>query len=274
MNRAAKCLRLPYEYFVLYGGLLFFALMCLSWSLFATLLFPLLPQRMRTHVGQFVIMAGFRSYVLLLQASGLVKCDLRALDALRHEGALIIAPNHPSLIDVVLIASRLPHIVGIMKAALWHNLMLGGGARLAGYIRNDSPTGMIRLSIAATRKGNQLLIFPEGTRTRGQSVNAFKPGFALIAKKADAPIQTVFIETNSPFLGKDWPLFKKPVFPLRYSVRLGQRFEVKGDIKTFIAQLEHYYKQQLDTQHDCQEEPCPPTTITHFVQHTQNQAPK
>lgn len=132
--------------------------------------------------------------------------------------------------------------------------MLGGGARLAGYIRNDLPTGMIRLSIAATRKGSQLLIFPEGTRTRGQSVNAFKPGFALIAKKADAPIQTVFIETNSPFLGKDWPLFKKPVFPLRYSVRLGQRFEVKGDIKTFIAQLEQYYKQQLDSPHDRQRE--------------------
>jgi 1-acyl-sn-glycerol-3-phosphate acyltransferase len=145
--------------------------------------------------------------------------------------------------------------VGIMKAALWHNLMLGGGARLAGYIRNDSPNGMIRLAIAATRNGSQLLIFPEGTRTRGRPVNEFKPGFGLIAKKADVPIQTVFIETNSPFLGKGWPLFKKPAFPLCYRVRLGQRFEVKGDVKTFIAKLEHYYKQQLDTQHDCQEEP-------------------
>ena len=254
MNRAAKYLRLPYEYFVLYGGLLIFALMCLSWSLFATLLFPLLPQRIRTPLGQFVIMAGFRSYVFLLQASGLVKCDLRELDALRHEGALVIAPNHPSLIDVVLIASRLPHIVGIMKAALWHNLMLGGGARLAGYIRNDSPTGMIRLAITATRKGSQLLIFPEGTRTRDQAVNIFKPGFALIAKKADAPIQTVFIETNSPFLGKTWPLFKKPTFPLYYRVRLGQRFEVKGDVKTFIAELEHYFKQELKTPSKLQEQ--------------------
>lgn len=242
MNRIARYLRLPYEYFVFYAGLLVFAVMCLSWSLLATLLFPLLPRRMRTPLGQFVIMAGFRGYLVLLQASGLVKCDLRALDALRQEGALIIAPNHPSLIDVVLIASRLPHIVGIMKAELWHNLMLGGGARLAGYIRNDSPTGMVRLAIAAARNGNQLLIFPEGTRTREKSVNAFKPGFALIAKKAGVPIQTVFIETNSPFLGKAWPLFKKPAFPLVYRVRLGQRFEVKGNIKTFIAELENYYK--------------------------------
>jgi len=242
VNRVARCLRLPYDYFVLYAGLLVFAVMCLSWSLLATLLFPLLPRRMRTPLGQFVIMAGFRSYLFLLQASGLVKCDLRALDALRQEGALIIAPNHPSLIDVVLIASRLPHIVGIMKAELWHNLMLGGGARLAGYIRNDSPTGMVRLAIAAARNDSQLLIFPEGTRTRGKSVNAFKPGFALIAKKAGVPIQTVFIETNSPFLGKGWPLFKKPAFPLVYRVRLGQRFEVKGNVKTFIAELENYFK--------------------------------
>lgn len=247
MNRIARCVRLAYEFFVLYGGLLVFALMCLSWSLFAALLFPLLPRRMRAPLGQFVIMAGFRGYLFLLQASRLVKCDLRALDALRQEGALIIAPNHPSLIDVVLIASRLPRIAGIMKAELWHNLMLGGGARLAGYIRNDSPTGMIRLAIAATRTGSQLLIFPEGTRTRGKSVNTFKPGFALIAKKAGIPIQTVFIETNSPFLGKDWPLFKKPAFPLVYRVRLGQRFEVTGNVKTCIAELEHYYQQQHDT---------------------------
>ncbi|MHB1232397.1 MAG: lysophospholipid acyltransferase family protein [Burkholderiales bacterium] len=247
MNRIARCVRLAYEFFVLYAGLLVFALMCLGWSLFAALLFPLLPRRMRAPLGQFVIMAGFRGYLFLLQASRLVKCDLRALDALRQDGALIIAPNHPSLIDVVLIASRLPHIVGIMKAELWHNLMLGGGARLAGYIRNNSPTSMIRLAIAATRTGSQLLIFPEGTRTRDHAVNIFKPGFALIAKKAGIPIQTVFIETNSAFLGKGWPLFKRPAFPLVYRVRLGQRFEVTGNVKTFIAELEHYYKQQLDT---------------------------
>ena len=36
-----------YEYFVLYGGLLFFALICLAWSLPASVLRHLLPRRER-----------------------------------------------------------------------------------------------------------------------------------------------------------------------------------------------------------------------------------
>ena len=184
-------------------------------------------------------------FLLALRASGIVKLDLRALDALRGERPLIIAPNHPSLLDVVLVASRLPHIVCIMKAKIWDNIFLGGGARLAGYIRNDSPGNMIRLAKAGMRRGSQLLVFPEGTRTIEPPVNDFKGGFAIIAKTAGVPVQTVFIETNSPFLGKGWPLFRKPVFPLVYHVRLGQRFEVDGDVRTFVTGLEGYYRQEL-----------------------------
>ena len=80
---------------------------------------------------------------------------------------------------------------------------------------------MVRVGRAAVRAGNQLLVFPEGTRTRQHRRYGFKGGFALIAKSAGVPVQTVFIETNSRFLGKGWPLFRKPVFPLVYRVRLG-----------------------------------------------------
>lgn len=236
-------MRRLYEYIVLYGGLFLFALICLCWSLIASLLAPILPRRIGVPLGQFAIMTGFRFYLGILKLSGIVILDLNALDTLREERSLIIAPNHPSLIDVVLIASRLPHLVCIMKASIWDNLLLGGGARLAGYIRNDAPINMVRLAAAAARNGDPLLIFPEGTRTIAPPVNDFKAGFALIAKKARAPIQTVFIETNSPFLGKGWPFSKKPEFPLIYQVRLGQRFEVEDDLKGFIAELEQYYQQ-------------------------------
>ncbi|MEN6587447.1 MAG: lysophospholipid acyltransferase family protein [Sulfuricella sp.] len=237
-----------YEYTVLYGGLLLFALICLVWSLSATLIAPFMPRKNATPLGQFAIMTGFRFYLAILKITGLVRLDLSDLDALRDDGSLIIAPNHPSLIDVVLIASRLPHIICIMKASIWDNILLGGGARLAGYIRNDAPKDMIRLAAAATREGNQLLVFPEGTRTVAPPVNEFKGGFGLIAKKAGVPIQTVFIETNSPFLGKGWPLLKLPEFPLVYRVRLGQRFEVKGEVKSFIAELEAYFRQHAGIQ--------------------------
>jgi len=245
VNTIYRKLKSLYEYVVLYGGLLLFALMCLAWSLPAGVLRYLLPKKMGERISRYAIMLVFRAYLFAVRASGLVKCDLAELEALRDERGIIITTNHPSLIDVVLIASRLPHIVCILKAQLLDNLLLGGGARMAGYIRNDSAGKLIRQSVAATREGNQLLIFPEGTRTVSPPINEFKDGFGLIARKAGVPIQTVFVEASSPFLGKGWPLLKKPEFPLVYRVRLGQRFEVKEDVKTFVAELEQYYRQQM-----------------------------
>ncbi len=237
-----KLLKRLYEYFVLYTGLLLFALISLTWSLIASLLGPILPHRIGEPLGRFAIMAGFRFYLETLRLTGIVKLDLSALDVLRNERSLIIAPNHPSMIDVVLIASRLPNLVCIMKASIWDNLLLGGGARLAGYIRNDAPVNMVRLAAHAVSKGTPLLIFPEGTRTVIAPVNDFKAGYGLIAKKAGAPIQTVFIDTNSRFLGKGWPLFKLPEFPLVYRIELGERFEPQDDVKSLISGMEKYYR--------------------------------
>lgn len=244
-HRRAGWWRAPYEYIVLYGGLLLFGLVCLAWSLPATLLYPLLPRRVARPLGRRAIMTGFRGYLFVLQLSGIVKCDPSALDALRDERHLMIAPNHPALIDAVLLASRLPRVTCIMKADIWDNVLLGGGARLARYIRNDSSASMVRLAAEELRRGGQLLIFPEGTRTVRKPVNEFKGGFALIARRAECPIQTVFIETDSPFLSKGWPLLRKPPFPIVYRIRLGKRFDPPGEIRPFIAELERYYRQEL-----------------------------
>jgi 1-acyl-sn-glycerol-3-phosphate acyltransferase len=238
-------LRRPYEYLVLYGGLILFGLPVLIWSLCATVLYLLLPRKVSAPLGQHALTTICNLFLVVLKASGLVKFDLGALDALREERSLIIAPNHPSLIDVVLVVSRLPRVVCIMKAEIEDNMIFGGGARLADYIQNNSPLAMIRSAATAVRAGSQLLVFPEGTRTRQGPINSFKGGFALIAKTAGAPVQTVFIESNSSFLGKGWPLLKKPVFPLIYRARLGQRFEVNGDVRTFVSDLECYYRETL-----------------------------
>jgi 1-acyl-sn-glycerol-3-phosphate acyltransferase len=227
----------------MYGGLLLFGSSLFLWSAAAAVLYPLLPRRPGSRLGRFTIMALFRGFLGALQASGIVKFDLSELDALRDDGALIIAPNHPSLLDAVLVVSRLPQVVCIMKAEIWDNLILGGGARFAAYIRDDSPFTMVRSAVATVRAGNQLLMFPEGTRTRPKTGYHFKGGFALIAKAAGVPVQTVFIETNSLFLSKGWPLYRKPAFPLIYRVRLGRRFEVTGEVKAVVADLECYYRE-------------------------------
>lgn len=234
-----------YEYAVLYGGLLLLAALLVAWSPVAALASLVLPRRLGARLGQRGIMVLSRGYLSALSASRLIKLDLKALDALRDERSLIIAPNHPSLLDVILIASRLPRVVCIIKSKLGDNLFLGRAAQLAGYVRNDSPVSMVRQACDSVRAGGQLLIFPEGTRTSRKPVDPFKGGFALIAKTAGVPIQTVFIETDSPFLGKGWPIFRKPGFPLAFRARLGRRFEANGDVRTCVAEMERYYRETL-----------------------------
>lgn len=238
-------LRYIYEYAVFYCLWIVFGLSSLLWSLTAAILYPLLPNKIGEALGQLMIMVGFRYFVGTMKITGLIKCDLTELDVLRNAGAVVIAPNHPSLLDVVLISSRLPNVVCIAKPEISDNWFLSGCARLAGFIRNDTPVTLVKQAAKQIRVGRHLLIFPEGTRTLVGPTNAFKGGFALIAKMAGVPIQTVFIESSSQFLNKSWPLFKKPQFPLLYRVRLGRRFDVGDDVRTFIADLEGYYRDEL-----------------------------
>lgn len=237
--------RLAYEYLVFYLGCLYFGTGCALVSLISAGLHPLLPDEPGSRLGRWMTGWHFRGFLALLRASGLVRIDLAALDTLRDERSLIIAPNHPCMLDAVLVISRLPQIACIMKANIWDSFFLGGGARLSGYIRNDSPINLVRLSTQELRAGHQLLVFPEGTRTRTPPIDAFKGGFALMAKKSEAEIQTIFIETNSAFLNKGWPMLRKPEFPLEYRARLGKRLRVTGDVKNFVSELESYYRHEL-----------------------------
>ena len=92
-------LRTAYEYLVLYASLLLLGLICLSWSLLALPLYLFLSRRSAIIFGRFGIMAGFRLYAHWLVRVGVYRLDLSALDALRGGPPLILAPNHPSLID-------------------------------------------------------------------------------------------------------------------------------------------------------------------------------
>ena len=220
---------------------------CMGWSLPALPLNGLLPKRLRARAGQFTAMVWCRYFVWSMKISGRIHCDLTALDVLRNEPRLIIVPNHPSMLDALLVISRLPHITCLTKASLFNNFFFGGGIRLAGYIRNDAPRQLLReaADVLAGPGIRQILIFPEGTRSAAGSLSPFRPGFAAIARRTGAIVQTVQIEVNSPYLGKTWPLFRAPEFPLIYRVRLGRRFTVSGSPQDFTAMLERYFREEL-----------------------------
>jgi 1-acyl-sn-glycerol-3-phosphate acyltransferase len=241
-----RSLKTIYEYFALYSSLSLLGLICLTWSVFALPLLFILPAGVGAAVGRHGIMWGFRIYAWSLSVTRVYHLDFGDLDALRGGPPVILAPNHPCLIDALLILSRHPNIVCVMKSSLMRNVFLGSGSRLARYIRNDSSRQMVKESVATLRDGAILLLFPEGTRTIREPINPLAGSVGLIAKHAKVPVQTLVIETDSPYLSKGWPLFRRPTLPITYRVRLGRRFAPPADIAAFTAELDQYYRQALD----------------------------
>lgn len=225
----------------LHSMLLLLALMSTAWNLVALVLYPLMPRDRGLALGRAGISRGYGLYWAFARRMGMLRVDATALDGLKDEPGLIVVANHPSMLDALLLVSRLPRSACIMKASLMRNPFLGAGARLARYIRNDSPKSMIRLAVQDLKHGGQLVIFPEGTRTTQAPINRFRPGVTLIAKMAGAPIQTAFIDTDSPYLGKGWPIWKLPPLPIVFNVRLGRRFEPQADSDALLQELQAYF---------------------------------
>ena len=218
----------------------------LLWNLVAWLLYPLLPADSGRNVGRAGITYGYRFFWFWARLIGVVRIESAALDALAREpGGMIIVANHPSMLDALAIAARLPRSFCIMKASLLRNPFLGAGARLARYIGNDSPHSMLRSIVANLRQGGQLILFPEGTRTVDGRLNRLRPGVNTIAQRAGVPIQTVLIAAESTYLAKGWPIWKLPPDPIVFRIWLGRRFEPDVDHQAVLARLEAYFRQEL-----------------------------
>ncbi|NOS95491.1 MAG: 1-acyl-sn-glycerol-3-phosphate acyltransferase [Methylotenera sp.] len=245
LQSVGKLLLWVYDYLVLFLGLLWLGFITLGWTLAAVPLYVLLPKHYAIRLGRYAIMVLFRTYLASLSMSRRVSFDLTELESLRGEASLIIAPNHPCLLDAVMIISRLPNVACVMKSALMHNIFLGSGARLARYISNESIRQMVVQASEDFKTGSHLLLFPEGTRTTRQPINELKGSIALISMQTQVPVQTVLIETNSPYLSKGWSLFRKPVMPVRYKIKLGKRFDPPENAHHFMAELENYFSQAL-----------------------------
>jgi len=231
----------PLAWLMLQGLLLGLGLGSLLWNGVALALLPLMSRERGLAFGRAAISRGYEGFWRAARASGLLHMDASALDTLADERGLIVVANHPSMLDAVMLVARLPRSACVMKASLAHNPFTGPGARLARYIRNDSTHGMVRLAVNDLRAGGQLLLFPEGTRTTRWPVNPFNSTVGLIAKLAPAPVQTVFIDTDSPYLGKGWPIWRLPPLPIVFTVRLGRRFAPTANAQALQDELEAYF---------------------------------
>jgi 1-acyl-sn-glycerol-3-phosphate acyltransferase len=242
--------RLPWDIIRVIAGFPCYGLLALGVTFVCLLAAVGTRGTVRQRLCQRIIHSGVATWAWIMERMGIyhVDFDPRDIAALQALRGAVIAPNHPCLLDATLFLARLPHLTCLMKRSILDNPFMGASAKLSGYLRNDHGAEFIRQGRDALRAGQNLLIFPEGTRTVQAPVNSFKKGFALIAALAEAPVQTMFISMPVLYLGKRWPLWRIPVLPVRITVRMGRQFRAgEGQsAKALGAELESYFRAQLE----------------------------
>ena len=206
-----------------------FGVLGLGGLLLAATVFPLIAlfcrdEATRARRTQAVIRASFQAYILMLQGIGVIRLTVKGADRLALCRSVLIIANHPTLLDVVLLMSLVPNAQCVVKHQLWRNRFVGPVVRAAGYLRNDlDPQLLIERCRETLRAGNNLIIFPEGTRSVPGQAPRLQRGFANIALLVPADLQIVRIGCNPVTLTKGLPWYDVPERRACFSVSFEDR---------------------------------------------------
>lgn len=237
-----------------------FAFIFAGGALGAMTLFPLIacvtrPGEARHRATRLAIRHIFRFYIGMLRVLGLIRLKVEGAQTLADAKGCLVVANHPTILDVVLLVSMLSHVQCIVKGDLWKSRYLGGVMRAAGYIRNDADAGdLLAACKEAISDGVNVLIFPEGTRTKPDAPIHMQRGFANIALLSGARIQPVLITCKPITLTKGEPWWRIPARRPDFSVSAGECLETAGmlddEIRSLAARhlvkrLEGYYAERL-----------------------------
>jgi 1-acyl-sn-glycerol-3-phosphate acyltransferase len=112
-------------------------------------------------------------------------------------GGVLMASNHQSYLDPVLIGVGLPRPLSYMsKASLFKHAIFAWLIRSLGAYpvrQGGSAAGAIKETIERLQEGRALNIFPEGSRTEDGQLLPFQNGIALVIRKAKVPVVPVAI---------------------------------------------------------------------------------
>jgi 1-acyl-sn-glycerol-3-phosphate acyltransferase len=154
-----------------------------------------------------------------------------AIDEIPREGPVIIAANHASNLDAVVLGSWLIPKIGrrfqwLGKKELFAWPIVGWTAAHGGVHPVDRGSADIeayRLAKRILDEGHVLFVFPEGTRSRDGALQLGRDGVASLAMRTGAPIVPVGIAGSH----RVWPRGQQLPRPGgRVTVRVGSPFRI------------------------------------------------
>jgi len=179
----------------------------LAFTLFVVPVFRCLPgdARAREFRCQYAIHKCFGWFVRVMEFLGLLAVEVRNVERLSEPGQLIVA-NHPTLLDVVFLVSKLPQADCVVKRAVMANPVMRSAVVASGYFANDPGDALIEACAGRLAEDRTLLLFPEGTRTEDGRLGPFRRGAAHVALRSGRPLRPVVIHCHPPSLmrGQRW----------------------------------------------------------------------
>jgi 1-acyl-sn-glycerol-3-phosphate acyltransferase len=143
----------------------------------------------------------------ILSAAG-VTVSVSGAENLVPESPQILAANHQGYFDIFALFSHVPLLFGwIAKKELYRIPVFAPAMRRFGNIeidRSNRERARESLQVAAERirKGQSVLIFPEGTRSPDGKVKAFKKGCYHLAEASGVPVVPISISGSFEVMPK------------------------------------------------------------------------
>jgi 1-acyl-sn-glycerol-3-phosphate acyltransferase len=230
-----------------------FALFGLGGLVLAATLFPVLALIYRDPVkraaaAQHAVHATWRMFVAVMVGMRVIDFEVEGAELLQSESGTLVIANHPSLIDVVLIMSLMRRTQCVVKRGVWVNPFMRGVVRTTGYIPNlGDPEKLLGDCVSALRAGNNLVLFPEGSRTVPGERVRMQRGFANIAIRANVPVRLVAVSCTPPTLMKGERWYQSPSTRPLFRVRVCERLDMTAfnatgvpsraarDLSTYVA---------------------------------------
>ena len=204
--------------------------------------------------GQRVVHYSSYVFIGLMHRLGIMTYEIKGLEKLDRPGQLIIA-NHPTLIDIVFLISRIKEANCIVKESLCRNPFMRGPILNAGYISNGDPKKMITECVEWLQSGGTMIIFPEGTRSIPGKPCRFQRGAATIALQADKIVTPVTLSCYPSTLTKAEHWYEIPYRRFHLAMHVGEdialdefiTIESKSiAVRRFNQFLQDYFTQQRE----------------------------
>ncbi|PHM69831.1 lysophospholipid acyltransferase family protein [Xenorhabdus kozodoii] len=177
----------------------------------------------RCHLARHSISFSFRLFLLLTRKLGVLDYQFNGLDKIQADRGCLIVANHPTLLDYVILASKLPNVDCIVKSALLRNPFISGVICSARYPINSNAETLIPVCQERLASGHNILIFPEGTRTTPGQPISLQRGAANIAVRCECDLRIIHITCSQKMLDKKSKWYQIPPKKPIYTITIGEQ---------------------------------------------------